>query len=329
VDRYLDTFGRWFLTPLLLALVSFIFYFILRKAGLRQRQATGFALITPWIVGFLIFTAYPLIYSLYLSFTEYSLFGEPRWVGWDNYIRLFTQSVEFWPSVRLTLLYAALTLPIGVTGALLMAILLNNKIKGIGIYRTIYYLPAILPEVAVALLWRWMFNSESGLLNYVLKPLFSLFGVDKPNWFGDPDYVLPAFIIMSVWGIFGTNTVIFLAGLQGIPKNLYEAAEIDGAGPIRKFWHITIPQLSPIIFLQVIMGMISALQIFTVAMFVRPTSAAGKFMNQLVYEKGFTQLHMGEASAIAWVLFILILTLTLLVFRSSPAWVHYESEVKR
>lgn len=329
MDRYLDTFGRWFLTPLLLALVSFIFYFILRKAGLRQRQATGFALITPWIVGFLIFTAYPLIYSLYLSFTEYSLFGEPRWVGWDNYIRLFTQSIEFWPSVRLTLLYAALTLPIGVTGALLMAILLNNKIKGIGIYRTIYYLPAILPEVAVALLWRWMFNSESGLLNYVLKPLFSLFGVDKPNWFGDPDYVLPAFIIMSVWGIFGTNTVIFLAGLQGIPKNLYEAAEIDGAGPIRKFWHITIPQLSPIIFLQVIMGMISALQIFTVAMFVRPTSAAGKFMNQLVYEKGFTQLHMGEASAIAWVLFILILTLTLLVFRSSPAWVHYESEVKR
>lgn len=329
MDRYLDTFGRWFLTPLLLALVSFIFYFILRKAGLRQRQATGFALITPWIVGFLIFTAYPLIYSLYLSFTEYSLFGEPRWVGLDNYIRLFTQSIEFWPSVRLTLLYAALTLPIGVTGALLMAILLNNKIKGIGIYRTIYYLPAILPEVAVALLWRWMFNSESGLLNYVLKPLFSLFGVDKPNWFGDPDYVLPAFIIMSVWGIFGTNTVIFLAGLQGIPKNLYEAAEIDGAGPIRKFWHITIPQLSPIIFLQVIMGMISALQIFTVAMFVRPTSAAGKFMNQLVYEKGFTQLHMGEASAIAWVLFILILILTLLVFRSSPAWVHYESEVKR
>lgn len=329
MDRYLDTFGRWFLTPLLLALVSFIFYFILRKAGLRQQQATGFALITPWIVGFLIFTAYPLIYSLYLSFTEYSLFGEPRWVGLDNYIRLFKQSVEFWPSVRLTLLYAALTLPIGVTGALLMAILLNNKIKGIGIYRTIYYLPAILPEVSVALLWRWMFNSESGLLNYVLKPLFSLFGVDKPNWFGDPDYVLHAFIIMSVWGIFGTNTVIFLAGLQGIPKNLYEAAEIDGAGPIRKFWHITIPQLSPIIFLQVIMGMISALQIFTVAMFVRPTSAAGKFMNQLVYEKGFTQLHMGEASAIAWVLFILILTLTLLVFRSSPAWVHYESEVKR
>lgn len=175
MDRYLDTFGRWFLTPLLLALVSFIFYFILRKAGLRQQQATGFALITPWIVGFLIFTAYPLIYSLYLSFTEYSLFGEPRWVGLDNYIRLFKQSVEFWPSVRLTLLYAALTLPIGVTGALLMAILLNNKIKGIGIYRTIYYLPAILPEVSVALLWRWMFNSESGLLNYVLKPLFSLF----------------------------------------------------------------------------------------------------------------------------------------------------------
>jgi len=183
--------------------------------------------------------------------------------------------------------------------------------------------------VAVALLWRWMFNSESGILTWLLKPFLSLFGMDKPNWFGDPRFILPAFIIMSVWGIFGTNTVVFLAGLQGVPRSLYEAAEIDGASGFRKFLHITVPQISPVILLQIVMGMIGALQIFTIAMFVRPSTAAGKFMNQLVYERGFTQMHMGEASAIAWVLFLIILALTLLVFRSSPAWVYYETDMKR
>lgn len=174
-----------------------------------------------------------------------------------------------------------------------------------------------------------MFNSESGIINYALSPFYQLAGIGKPDWFGDPNYVLPAFVIMSVWGIFGTNTVVFLAGLQGVPRSLYEAAEIDGASAFKKFTNITIPQISPVILLQIIMGMIGALQVFTIAMFVRPTSAAGKFMNQLVYERGFTQLKMGEASAIAWVLFIIILALTLLVFRSSPAWVHYESDVRR
>lgn len=178
-------------------------------------------------------------------------------------------------------------------------------------------------------MWRWLFNSDSGLLNYFLSPILKLFGLGKPNWFGDPKFVLPAFVIMSVWGIFGTNTVVFLAGLQGVPKSLYEVADLDGASSYKKFKYITAPQISPIILLQIIMGMISSLQIFTVAMFVRPTTAAGKFMNQLIYERGFTQLHMGEASAVAWVLFVIILALTLLVFRSTPAWVYYEAEVKR
>lgn len=241
---------------------------------------------------------------------------------------MFTKDVEFWPSVRITLLYAIITLPIGVFGSLLVAMLLNRKIRGIGVFRTIYYLPAVLPDVAVALIWRWLFNSESGLLNYIINPFLKLFHIGKPDWFGNPKFVLPAFVIMSVWGIFGTNTVVFLAGLRGVPRSLYEAADIEGANIFQKLWHITIPQISPVILLQVIMGIIGALQIFTVAMFVRPTTGAGKFMNQLVYERGFTQMHMGEASAIAWVLFIIILAFTLLVFKSSPAWVHYESEVK-
>ena len=329
MSAYMATFLRWLATPVVLLAISLFLYWMLRKIGWQKKAAVGFALISPWLVGFLIFTAFPLFYSLYLSFTEYSIFGTPRFVGLQNYIFLFTEDLEFWPSVRITLLYAALTLPIGVVGALLVAMLLNNRIKGIGIFRTIYYLPAILPEVAVALLWRWIFNSESGIMNCLLSPILNFFGLGKPDWFGDPHYVIFAFVIMSVWGIFGTNTVIFLAALQGVSRSLYEAAEIDGASGFAKFIHVTIPQISPVILLQVVMGMIGALQIFTVAMFVRPTSAAGKFMNQLVYERGFTQLHMGEASAIAWVLFIIILILTLLVFRSSPAWVYYEAEVKR
>lgn len=329
MENYIATFIRWLLVPGILIVIGAGLYFISLKWGWRKRQAMGLALISPWLVGFLVFTAYPLLNSLYLSFTEYSLFSDSKWVGLDNFKYLFTQDIEFWPSIRITLLYAILSLPIGVVGALLVAMLLNNKIKGIGTYRTLFFLPAVLPEVAVALLWRWMFNSESGIINFTLSPVYDLFGIGKPDWFGDPQFVLAAFIIMSVWGIFGTNTVVFLAGLQGVPRSLYEAAEIDGANAFSKFRHITVPQISPVILLQVIMGMIGALQIFTIAMFVRPTTSAGKFMNQLVYERGFSQLHMGEASAIAWVLFIIILIMTLLVFRSTPAWVHYESDVRR
>ncbi|GFR37614.1 sugar ABC transporter permease [Insulibacter thermoxylanivorax] len=329
MGTYIDTLVRWVITPLLLTIAAVILYAVLRALRWSKRQALGLAIISPWIIGFIGFTAYPLLHSLCLSFTKSNIFGGSEWVGLDNYIRLFTKDIEFWKSVRITLLYALLSMPIGVIGALLLAILLNNQIKGIGTFRTIYFMPAVLPEVAVALLWRWMFNSESGIINHAISPILHLTGSPAPDWFGDADYVLIAFIIMSVWGIFGTNTVVFLAGLQGVPKSLYEAAEIDGATGLRKFWHITVPQISPVILLQVIMGMIGALQVFTIAMFVRPTSAAGKFMNQLVYERGFTQLKMGEASAVAWVLFIIILFLTLLIFRSSPAWVHYESEMQR
>jgi multiple sugar transport system permease protein len=329
MGHHLATFIRWLLTPVALTAIAVALYWLFRWIGWKKKQAMGLALVSPWIVGFLVFTLYPLGDSLYLSFTKSSIFGKTEWVGLANYIKLFTLDIEFWPSVRITLLYALFSLPIGVVGALLVAMLLNNRIKGIGTFRTIYFLPAVLPEVAVALLWRWMFNSESGILTWLLSPFLHLFGLDKPNWFGDPRFILPAFVIMSVWGIFGTNTVVFLAGLQGVPRSLYEAAEIDGANGFRKFLHITVPQISPVILLQIVMGMIGALQIFTIAMFVRPSTAAGKFMNQLVYERGFTQMHMGEASAIAWVLFLIILILTLLVFRSSPAWVHYESDVKR
>ncbi|HHY32514.1 MAG TPA: sugar ABC transporter permease [Firmicutes bacterium] len=304
-------------------------YGALRLARAREETAAGYALITPWLAGFLVFTAGPILASLGLSFTSYDLFNPPKWVGLENYRWLFSDILDFWPSVKLTLAYAFLSVPVGVAGSLLVALLLSADIRGIGIFRTIYYLPAVLPEVSVALLWRWIFNSEAGLLNAVLGPIFRLIGLQNPDWFGDPRFVLPAFVIMSVWGVFGINMVVFLAAIKNVPRVFYEAAEIDGAGSFAKFWNVTFPQISPVVLLQIIMGIIGALQIFTVAMFARPTSAAGRFMNQLVYERGFLQLRMGEASAIAWVLFVIILALTLLVFRSSTAWVYYEAEVRK
>lgn len=329
MNDYLVTFSHWVLVAVALVLIAAGLYFFLRRvAGWRERQAIGFAFISPWIIGFILFTAGPLLYSLYLSFTDYSLFGSPKWVGLQNYITLFTQDQEFWPSVRLTLLYAVITVPIGVVGSLLVAVLMNQKVKGIGIFRVIFYLPAVLPDVAVALIWRWLFNGN-GIFNYLLSPFLNVLHMGKIDWFGKAQYVLPAFSIMSIWGIFGVNAIIFLAGLQGVSRSYYEGADLDGATKLQKLWYITIPQISPIILLQVIQGIIGALQIFSVAMFVRPTNAAGEFMNQLIYSKGFTQMHMGEASAIAWFLFIIIMVFTVAVFKSSTAWVYYESNVKK
>jgi multiple sugar transport system permease protein len=202
--------------------------------------------------------------------------------------------------------------------------LLAADIRGQGAYRTIYYLPSILPAVATALLWRWLFNPV-GLINSFLRPILEPFGIQPPNWFGDPAYVLPAFVIISLWGIAGVNMVVFLGALKNVPRTLLEAAEIDGANAVRRFRHITLPMITPVIFLQVVMGIIGALQLFTVAAFIRYTPAAGKFMNVLIYQAGFQQFRMGYASALAWILFAIILTLTLLVFRSSSAWVYYET----
>jgi len=329
MSPYLLTFARYLMVPIVLLLLGIGLYKILRFFGVKEKTAMGYVLILPWLVGFVVFNIYPVFGSLILSFTNYDLFNPPRWIGIDNYLNIFENSIDFWPSLKLTLLYSLFSVPIGVIGSLMIALLLNMNLKGIGIYRTIYYLPAILPEVSVALLWRWLFNSESGLANYMAMPILKVIGISKPDWFGDSKLVLPAFIIMSVWGIFGTNMVVFLASLKGVSKELYEASELDGANGWNRLINITIPMISPVIFMQTIMGMIGALQIFTVAMFVRPTSAAGQFMNMLIYQKGFQQFRMGEASALAWILFLIILGFTLLVFKSSPIWVYYESEVKR
>ncbi|MGD9148606.1 MAG: sugar ABC transporter permease [Anaerolineae bacterium] len=325
LQDYIPTIVRYVAVAGAIGIVMLVVYQVLTLLGVKREAATGYALIMPWFLGFLIFTAYPFFASLYLSFTDYNLLQPPEWIGLENYVRIFTKDIDFWPAMRLTFLYALFSVPLGVAGSLLVALLLTADIRGVGWYRTIYYIPYIIPAVATALLWRWLFNPDAGLLNFFLKPIFALFNLPPPDWFGDPPFVLPAYIIISLWGITGLNMVVFLAALKNVPRHLHEAAEIDGANAWRRFWSVTIPMITPVIFLQVINGIIAAMQIFTVAVFIRATPRAGKFMNILIYQAGFQQFRMGYASALAWILFVVIMIFTLLVFRSSDAWVYYET----
>ncbi|MBC8170209.1 MAG: sugar ABC transporter permease [Anaerolineae bacterium] len=315
----------------------------------------------PWLIGFLIFNVFTIGASFYLSFTEYNLFRAPEWVGLANYQTLFdlsfgtletteqrsseviarrheeivrvevgsggfvfgARSDAFWRSLRLTLVYAFITVPLGLLGSLGVALLLNQHVRGLSVWRVLFYMPAILPAVATALLWRWMF-SQNGIINSAFAPLIDILGTDKPRWFTDPGLALPAFVIVSLWGVFGANSVILLAGLKGIPPDLYEAATIDGAGEWAKFRNVTIPMLSPALFYNLVTATIAALQIFEIAAFIETPESVGTFMNWLIYQEAFTLRNMGMASAMAWILLLIILALTALVFRSSQAWVFYQ-----
>lgn len=361
LNTYLPTLIRYILVAAGVGVVMVIVYRVQIALGVRREAATGRALVMPWVIGFLVFNVFTIGSSLYLSFTEYNLFRPPEWVGLQNYQELFSISLSplesrdqrssdalprrykevirveagdggfvfgaredgFWRSVKLTLPYAFLSVPLGLIGALAVALLLNQKVRGLGFWRVLYYMPAILPVVATALLWRWMF-SQAGLINSALSPIYSLFGWETPRWFTDPALAMPAFIIVSLWGIFGANSVILLAGLKGIPKELYEAADIDGANEWAKFRSVTIPMLSPAIFYNLVTATIGALQVFEVAAFIQTPESVGTFLNWLIYQEAFTFRNMGMASAMAWIMLLIILALTALIFRSSQAWVFYQ-----
>ncbi|MBN2304080.1 MAG: sugar ABC transporter permease [Anaerolineae bacterium] len=241
-------------------------------------------------------------------------------IGDTNYVIGATDPF-FFKAVWLTLRYAVFNVPLGLIAALCVALLLNQSVRGIGYWRTLYYLPAVLPAAATALLWWWLFAPKSGLINWGLGQV----GIGPMGWFTDKNLVLPSFIIMSTWGVFGANTVILLAGLKNIPPELYEAAAIDGAGTWSKFRRITIPMLSPALFYNLIMGMIAALQLFTQQAFIPTDREDGWFLNWFIYNEAFNSGRMGYASAVGWLTSILIIAITLLVFRSSTAWVFYES----
>jgi multiple sugar transport system permease protein len=330
LEWYVSTLSHYLLVAVAIGAAMFLTHRVLRAMGARRDAAMGLALILPWVLGFLIWNLFPLAASLYLSFTDYNILQAPNLIGLENYERLFFQDPNFWPALRITMLYALFSVPLGLAGSILAAMLLNQGVRGIGLWRTLYYLPAILPAFVTALLWRLMFlPTQSGLVNSATQPIWSLLSNEPPGWFLDPDLVLASFIIMSFWGVFGANTVIVLAGLKNIPRDLYEAADVDGASIWSRFRHITLPMLSPTIFYLVIMGTIAALQVFDQPLFVQLPPGSDTFINVYLYTQGFAFFSMGYASAIAWIMFVVILVLTLLIFRSSQAWVFYEAEVKR
>lgn len=306
-----------------------------QRAGTRQRMSVrqrreaieGYLFITPWLVGFLVFTAGPMLASLVLSFTEWGLIDTPVFIGTDNYVQMAKDPLV-WHSLFITAQYTFLTVPLRLLFSLGIALILVRPIPGVYVYRGIFYLPNILGGVVTALLWMWVFNPEYGILNYLLSRI----GIAGPSWLADPDWALPAIVIMSVWNV-GTGVILFIAGLQSIPSHLYEAAELDGAGRWAILHYITLPMLSPTLLFFLITSLIGSFQVFDIA-FVASSGSGGPLRSTLVYllyfyQNGFRYFNMGYASALIWLLLVIILFMTLLIFRSSSIWVFYESEVRR
>ncbi len=276
----------------------------------------------------LIFTVGPILASFVLSFTHWDIINPPEWAGLYNYQRILTVDKDFRQAINVTFTYAMLTIPLGIAAGLGLSLLLNLNLRGMNLFRTLFYLPSILPAVAVTLLWVWMFNSDFGLINWFLAQL----GIDGPNWFQSPRWVLPGLTIMSLWGV-GGGAVIYLAGLQNISPHLYEAAEIDGASAWSKLWRITLPLLTPTIFFQLVMSLIGTLQSFvtTFVAFGGLAAPGGPLKSALfymlyLYIKSFREFRMGYGSALAWILALFILALTLVVFGTSKRWVFYEAQ---
>jgi len=304
---------------------------VLRKLTHRRhsqfdREALwGYIFVGPWIIGFLVFTLGPVIASLGLSFADYELLTPPQWVGIKNYTELLTRDRLFLVSLYNTIYYTLFSVPLGIVLAFLLALLLNVRLPGMNFFRTVFYLPSVTSGVAVSLLWIWLFNPQYGLINYLLRSI----GLPAPGWLVDPTWAKPAFILMSLWGVGGT-AVIFLAGLQGIPDSLYEAAMIDGANVWQKFWHVTVPMMTPVVFFNVVMGIIGSFQVFTSAYIMTSGGPQDSTLFYVLYlfRQGFQLLRMGYAAAMAWILFVIMFILTLLQFRLSEKWVYYEGEVK-
>lgn len=290
-----------------------------------RRNLDGWLFASPWIVGFLLWTLGPMLASLFYAFTNWDLMTPPKFVGLANFTTMFNDALV-WQSLRVTTVYALVSVPLHIIFGMILALLLNAGVRGQRFYRTAFYLPSVLSGVAVALLWRWLFSTEFGLFNMLLASV----GVRGPSWLGDPAWAMPSLILMSLWSV-GAGVIIYLASLQGIPTDLYEAAEVDGASAWTKFWRITLPMMTPVLFFQLVTGFIVALQVFTQAFIMTsggPNNATLFYLLYL-YRNAFEYFRMGYASALAWVLFIYILVLTLLLYWSSNRWVYYEGEDRK
>jgi multiple sugar transport system permease protein len=295
------------------------------RSAFAEEKVSGWVSISPWVVGFLIFTAGPIIASLYFSFTSYDVIRSPRWVGLENYVDIFTTDRFFKKSLFNSFVYTILYVPAHVATALGVALLLNQARQAAGIFRTLFYLPSMTPAVATAILWLWILNPNDGLVNRVLRFLH----LPAPLWTIDPFWMKPSIVIMSCWHL-GGAMLIFLAGLKNIPRELYEAAALDGANAWQRFRNVTLPMLSSVTFFIATMGLISALQVFTQGYVMFDESGgpqnAALFYIMHLFREAFRYLHIGYASALAWLLFIVIAGLTAIQFYLSKKWVYYETD---
>lgn len=301
-----------------------------QKRDLRN----GLLFVSPWIIGLGGLLLYPILASLYFSFCEYSVLQPAEWIGAGNYVDLASDEV-FWKALGNTLIYAAFALPLGLVVSLALAVLLNTGVRGMTVFRTIFFLPALVPMVAMAVIWLWIFNGDYGVLNFFLKwPLaavnavltgLGLKTVSLPAWLADPRWSKPALVVMGTWGV-GHAIVIYLASLQDVPKELYEAADLDGASWAHKLRHVTLPMISPVILFNLIMGIIGSLQLFAVPYVISPRGEPARsvyFLTMYLYDSAFSYLRMGYASAMAWILFIIIFSLTLVALRVSARRIYY------
>ncbi|QNK58447.1 carbohydrate ABC transporter permease [Paenibacillus sp. PAMC21692] len=288
-------------------------------------NTAGYLFIFPWLFGFLVFSIIPIGASLFLAFTRYDILSPPEWVGMNNFKAMFTEDSRYWLSVKATLLFVFVAIPLRLVFALIVAMVLNQKLRFLGFFRSAYYLPTLIGgSVAVAVMWRHLFGLN-GALNSFLESAFGI--TDKISWITHPSTALPSLILLSVWQ-FGSAMLIFLAGLKQVPKELYEASEVDGAGSFQRFKSITLPLLTPVLLFNLIMGIINGFKVFTEGMIV---TGGGPFDKTLfyvlyLYEKSFRYYEMGYGSAMAWILLMVIAAFTAIVFTTSRHWVHYESK---
>lgn len=289
------------------------------------RNAPGYIFLSPWLLGFFLLALGPILASLYLSFTKYDMVSDPRWVGFDNYVYMFTRDRRFWKALEVTFTYVALAVPARLIMALGVAMLLDKGLRTIGLYRAIFYLPSLLgASIAIAILWRQLFE-QNGVVNQVL----SVFGIEGLAWITNPDTSLYTLVILAMWQ-FGSPMLIFLAGLRGIPRDLYEAAEIDGTSKWRQFTRITLPLLAPVIFFNLVLQTIEAFKTFSSAFIISNGTGAPAdsllFFTVYLFNEAFKFFRMGYASALAWVLLLIIGAFTAIAFLTSKYWVHYENE---
>lgn len=288
---------------------------------LRMERKWGLILATPVMLGLLVFTIGPVIASFFFSLTDWRIGNEMSMVGFDNYKTILTEDPTFTKSLYVTTYYSLFSVPVCLTIAFFIAFLLNQKVKGLSIFRTIFYLPTIVPSIASTMLWIWLFNPDFGLLNSILDSL----GLPESRWIYDEGTAIPSIVLMSTWSV-GNTVIIFLAGLQAVPRHLYEAVEVDGGNAWRKFYHITLPSMTPTIFFNLVMMLIGTFQAFNQAYVMTQGGPNNStlFYVYYLFRTAFTETKIGYASALAWILFLIVMTLTFIIFQTSKKWVHYE-----